>query len=237
MPILAPRAGIVVQALELRRLLSRIIYVDPAAPGPTRDGSSWQAAYTDLQVVLSLAGSGDEIRLAGGDYKPTTTTDRAATFSLHDSVRLIGSYAGRGAADPDLRDRSATPSTLSGNVGSPTSSAGNVYHVVTIRNASPTTVLDGLTITGGTASGSNFDGVGGGIYVDSSQPQLIDCTFTDNRATSGTILVANFNTTLPAATEQVQRTAAPAPPPAAPVPLRGCFKSTSTSSSSSGERV
>ena len=67
--------------------------------------TSWADACPDLQVPLSLAVPGDEIRVAAGTYKPAGVGgDRTATFQLVNGVALMGGYAGLGAPDPDERD-------------------------------------------------------------------------------------------------------------------------------------
>src|SRR5438552_3601239 len=92
------------ERLETRRLLSATIYVDANAPaGGTHDGATWTTAYLDLQQGLSIALTGDQIRVADGTYKPTTGTDRTISFQLKSSVGLYGGYAGYGAPNPDAR--------------------------------------------------------------------------------------------------------------------------------------
>ncbi len=46
-----------------------IIYVKSSGTG---GGTTWATAYTDLQLALSVAKSGDEIWVAAGTYFPTT---------------------------------------------------------------------------------------------------------------------------------------------------------------------
>ncbi len=57
-----------------------------------------------------------------------------------------------------------------------------VYHVVT---GSDDAVLDGFTVTGGQANGSNPDDSGGGMVNDDSSPTVTSCTFVDNSVDNG----------------------------------------------------
>src|SRR5436190_11769352 len=68
------------EALEPRRLLSAVWYVDVNAPGPTHNGTSWTNAFTNIQQAPAAAG--DTIRVAGGTYKPTNTLDRSISFHV-----------------------------------------------------------------------------------------------------------------------------------------------------------
>gem|GEM_PF-2110801 len=58
----------------------------------------------------------------------------------------------------------------------------NSYHVVAASNTSPTTVLNGFTITGGNANGDGADRNGAGLYNSFGSLTLTDCTFTGNTA-------------------------------------------------------
>ena len=105
------------------------IYVDDDAP-LGGDGTSWATAFRYLQNALSVALPGDDIRVAGGTYRPdqdeagnVTPGNRAATFQLLNGVALLGGYAGFGAPDPNLRDIALHESILGGDL------AGNDVYV------------------------------------------------------------------------------------------------------------
>lgn len=177
-------AAAVAEALESRQLLANIIYVDDTATG-ANNGSSWTNAYTDLQTALAIAVPGQEIRVGQGSYKPTTSTDRTVAFYLQNGVRVIGSYAGYGALDPDLRDPVGYPSILSGDIGSPGVSDDNTYHVVIGSGTDSTAVLDGFLITSGNANlAESLDDSGGGMYISHGSPTVVNCTFSGNAASS-----------------------------------------------------
>src|SRR5262249_27029851 len=97
------------------------IYVRSSATG-ANNGSSWAAAYPDLQSALAAAGPGDEVWVAVGTYKPTAGTDRNATFQLKSGVNVRGGFDGaelspsERPADPDPQSADpATDTILSGD--------------------------------------------------------------------------------------------------------------------------
>jgi len=150
-----------------------------AAPGATGAGdcASWATACT-LQTALTNAGSGDEIWVAAGTHKPTTGTDRAATFQLK-SVSIYGGFAGTETAR-NQRDFTANVTILSGEIGA-AGNGDNSYHVVTGADGA---TLDGFTITAGNANGSSPNDSGGGMYNDSDSPMLTNIIFGGNSATN-----------------------------------------------------
>ena len=82
-----------------------ILYVDRNSPGPTRDGTTWAKSFRYLQDALAVAGTGNEIRVADGTYRPDqgggqTAGDRKATFRVANSAVVKGGYAGYGAPIP-----------------------------------------------------------------------------------------------------------------------------------------
>ncbi len=176
-----------------------ILYVDDdAAAGG--DGTGWATALRFVADALSLAqGDVSEIRVAQGRYTPDRaeadpagTGDRNATFQLENGVTLTGGWAGPGEPDPDARDPSLYETVLSGdllgndNPAFDATHAENSYTVVTGSGTDASAVLDGFTISGGTASGPVGLRNGGGILNVAGSPTVLGCTITGNYArTSG----------------------------------------------------
>ncbi len=165
-------------------------YVDAARPDNSGDGLSWTTAHKYLQTALAAAQSGDQIWVAQGIYKPTTsTTDRGDYFVMKENVKIYGGFT---SGQMNLTDRDTNPLTnstvLSGDIDSDNTLAGNSYHLI-VNNYNFLTaeaVLDGFTITGGNANGSNVDNYGGGIFCSQSSPAIIRCVFRGDAASTGT---------------------------------------------------
>ncbi|MHC4081345.1 MAG: choice-of-anchor Q domain-containing protein, partial [Planctomycetota bacterium] len=120
---------------------------------------------------------------------------RTATFQLLDGVALRGGYAGIGELDPDARDVALYETTLSGDLagndgpGDFENYEENSYNVVTASGTSSSAVLDGFTISGGNADGTDTDPLswrrGAGIWNLTGSPTVIDCLITANSAVYG----------------------------------------------------
>jgi hypothetical protein len=148
-------------------------------------GDTW-ANGCDLQYALTtVAASGDEIWVAQGTYRPTSGTDRAATFQLKNGVALYGGFAGT-ETSRDQRDWENRITTLSGDLNGDddgfANNGENSYHVVTGGGTGASAILDGFTVTGGNADGPKTDYQGGGMYNDHSSPTLTNVTFSGNTA-------------------------------------------------------
>ncbi len=171
------------EPLEDRRLLTTW-YVNDDAPGPTRDGSTWTNAFTDLQAALSAANASDEIWVAEGTYKPTPDSNRAISFNLKDNLSLYGGFAGT-ETDRSQRNWLTHVTTLSGDIGTPGDTNDNSYHVLYAPNIG-SAVLDGFTVTGGRANGQeSWQYVGGGLFNYQSSPTLRNVVFYGNSAQDG----------------------------------------------------
>jgi hypothetical protein len=66
-----------------------ILRVSPTGATSGACGSDWSTPC-DLQWALSQAASGAEIWVSEGTYKPTTGTDREASFNLEIGVAIYG---------------------------------------------------------------------------------------------------------------------------------------------------
>jgi len=150
--------------------------------------------YPTLQDALAAAGSGDEIWVAEGVYKPDqglgiTPGDRTATFQLENGVAIYGGFPPGGGQWED-RNPTAYETVLSGDLNGDDSpnfvnNTENSYHVVTGSCTNETAVLDGFTVTGGNADCSDPNNRGGGMYINSGTPTLTNCIFSWNSAQWG----------------------------------------------------
>ncbi len=172
-----------------------ILYVDDDAPFGG-DGLTWATPYRFLQDALAAAsasgGTANEIRVAGGTYKPDTDEagvvvpgDREATFALVDGVALLGGHAGFGAADPDQRDLTLFETILSGDLAGDdgpdfANNEENSYHVVTAE-AVQASSIDGITVSGGNSELEiDPNDRGAAIMAHESELEISRCSFSAN---------------------------------------------------------
>src|SRR4051812_10536783 len=145
-----------------------VIYVVPGGAG-AQTGADWASAK-DLQAALQSAASGDQIWAKAGVYKPTTGSDRSATFQMKSGVKIYGGFVGT-ETDLSQRDPATHISTLSGDLlgndsgaatGNNATRSDNSYHVVSSSGTNATAMLDGFTITAGNANGGSLELRSGG---------------------------------------------------------------------------
>lgn len=192
-----------------------IYYVDIDKADNTGSGNSWATAKKDFQEALDVAPAGSQVWVKTGTYYPTKDPFGNAapadlkrrTFYIRDSVAVYGGFAGTETL-LSQRNIAANPTTLSGDFNDDDSITGagqnltinmnaeNAYHVV-LHASDLGTTIDGLTISGGNATGFgqqiSVNGFtvahshGGGLFSISTAGQLniANCNFSYN-ATTGT---------------------------------------------------
>ena len=161
---------------------SPIRYVRAGASG---SGDSWADASGDLQTQINLVGT-QQVWVAQGTYRPTSTTDRTISFSMKNGVTIYGGFAASGnPTSPSERSPASFTTVLSGDIGTVGNTADNSYHVVNnpvgLTNSA---ILDGFFITGGNANGSNAPNDAGGGMINngngtgnSCNPLIRNCLF------------------------------------------------------------
>lgn len=191
---------------------SKIYYVSPKGGG---DGSSWANATT-LTQALTAASAGDQIWVQGFETVDGAEKLYEGSFTVKSGVQLYGGFAG---TETKLTDRETLGkpyqlkyrSVLSGDLQNDdkvdnvdlifpanTTRSENATHVLTLNmdpqssgnNNTYPTVVNGFTITGGQADGTDEDGKGGGVYVTGDNTgggnfRIERCFLFNNYATQG----------------------------------------------------
>ena len=122
--------------------------------------------YARIQACIDAAAKGDECVVAPGTY------NEAIDF-LGKAITLRSSDG----ADVTIIDGTGLNSSV----------------VKCVSGEGPKTVLDGFTITGGNATGSYPDDVGGGMLNIGSRPTVTNCTFDGNQSTADGGGMYNFD--------------------------------------------
>lgn len=162
----------------------QIIYVTPSGGG-NHSGITWTNALSgnELASRLAVAPSGTQFWLAAGTYKPTTTTDRTASFSITTGVSVYGGFAG---IETTLNQRVSNHNLtiLSGDIGIEGFPQDNSQHVVSLHNTSGFVTLDGLIVIDGHRIAPDYSSSGAGIYAELTNTQLklaiSNCRFINN---------------------------------------------------------
>ena len=136
------------------------IFVNEDASG-SRSGTSWSSAYTSIGAALERASAGDNVWVAKGTYGPLV---------LKEGVRILGGFAGT-----ETEAAAANPRVHQTNI-----SGRMTEQSVISRNHSSSTVLQGVYIVDGVASGWRESG--GGAYLEHSNAMFVDCVFRNNKA-------------------------------------------------------
>ncbi|GHV60841.1 hypothetical protein FACS1894195_0310 [Bacteroidia bacterium] len=162
-----------------------------------------------MSIALDSAKSNKKIKqiwVAAGTYTPQhaadgkSTNQRDRSFLLVDSVKMYGGFAG---TETDINQRPSIAgrptSVLSGDLGNDGTINNNAYHVLVGARITSNTVLDGFTVTGGNANGTDSIRIGvsqtdtllvhryngGGIHLTNSSPILANLFIEGNTAKNG----------------------------------------------------
>ena len=163
-------------------------YIDVDANGEDT-GTSWTDAFTDLQDAFDAAAGGDEIWIAEGTYTPGTSRGDSFTIpGAQDGLKVYGGFAG-GETERSARAPEVNETILSGDIDGDGTLAGNSFHVVFLNGPiTPDTILDGVVIEGGSATGGGADSRGGGIFCNGSgasavcSPTITNVVIQNNQA-------------------------------------------------------
>jgi len=127
-------------------------------------GTSWADPFDTISAAVSAADDGEHIWVKEGTYV------LAGQIVVNKPIEILGGFAGT-ETQYYQRDWQTQATIMDGN-----DTTRCVY-------ISADATLDGFTITRGAAK--NFsDPKGGGIYIDTADPSIQNCTFTDNVAGS-----------------------------------------------------
>lgn len=194
------------------------IYVNASAVG-SNNGTSWNNAYTNLQEALSNAIFGDQIWVATGTYKATTTNDRTISFVMKNGVNLYGGFSGV-ETSINQRNISSNPTTLSGDIGAIGDNADNTNTIMRVTSITSGLTIDGFRIISGRGSGcagialnnntgiininncfffDNFGGTSGAIFLafqGNYTVNVFNCDFISNISVNGVIFTDDSNNNL-----------------------------------------
>ena len=175
-----------------------VLYITQGGAG-SKDGTSWATAYGEAEfpAAIQSADAGDELWVAEGVYRPSTTGDENATFQLKSEVALYGGFTGN-ETTRDARDWQNNVTVLTGDLAGDDSTdakgvtrsytdirSTNSDTVVTGSGTDDTALLDGFTLCGGdkgSYAGSSNYYCGGGMYNENGNPTIRNCTFSGNKA-------------------------------------------------------
>lgn len=169
----------------------QIVFVDSASTGAA-DGTSWTDAFPNLQQALALPGTGYEIWVAAGTYRPHAN-DPYVSFELRTGVALYGGFAGTETTRWQ-RNPAANATILSGDLaGDDVVGSGTIWYqtaahydensrhvLAATATANATAVLDGFVVEHGCAVDTQATPqavTGAGLLLEGGSPAIVDCTF------------------------------------------------------------
>lgn len=107
---------------------AKVIYVTPTGSG-SKNGTSWNDAYDNLQTAINDANAGDTIWVKKGNYYPTvvvagSTTSYSQFFGLNKNIKIFGGFNGD-ETTIDQRDWINNKTILNGDLGKNTDETSN----------------------------------------------------------------------------------------------------------------
>ncbi len=144
-------------------LPSEIIYVNQAHTGP-ENGHSWATAYNDLQEALDIASPNNEIWVAEGTYKPSTSAKnfpmaekiilpndpRSNVFEIGEGFSIYGGFNGTETLR-EQRDWVTNPTILSGELNN----SLDCYFLLLVYCVNIPSIIDGFQIVKTNGQGLN----------------------------------------------------------------------------------
>ncbi len=184
-----PTAGVTATEAD-NEPVPTILYVDETASG-ANDGTSWLNAFTELidaSDTASIFSQVQQIYIAEGTYYPAGPGGiRDTAFRIRNDLAVYGGFPAGGSVFAS-RDPAAYPTILSGDLNGDdgpdfANNSDNSYHVIKGEGLDSTAIVDGLIIKAGNASSTDHSptSMGGGFYCI-GDPQVVNCTFTENFA-------------------------------------------------------
>lgn len=176
------------ESLESRELLATL-YVATTGSDSSPSGNP-TLPFRSIQHAVTLANSGDTIKVAAGTYGYSASADQEGRYTqnfgtstvftlINKQLSILGGYR---TSDWNAYNPTANLTVIDG--------ADTYRGVLVVGGGQPTSLtLQGFTITRGLARGiparggtDAIDGLGGGMLVDLAPVTVIDTVFSQNRA-------------------------------------------------------
>ncbi len=174
---------------------TRVWYVDGSAAAGS--GQSWSDPFNTVSAAVAAASDGEQIWVKAGTYL-LSQQNVAIQILINKAVEILGGFAGTETQEHQ-RDWSTLTTTIDGEES---------YRCFFL---SADATLDGFTITRGALVGSEPGGAG--MYIDTSAPHIVNCTFSENNISGsagygGAIYIASGNPVITDCTFQDNRVTA-----------------------------
>ena len=149
--------------------INPVIYVSTEGTS-SNDGLSWATAKSDVQEAIDLASEwyGSEVWIAKGTYK------HGSEMTMRNNVAIYGGFAG---TETSKDQRVSGNNTILDGEGRYRVFYNDYTESNPLTNSAK---LDNITIQNGYVSG-----YGAGMYNYYASPEITNCTFTNNSASSG----------------------------------------------------